>query len=84
MRTGRAHQVRYVLCMLERIGGLTTCAVPIEMQQNPNVPTLIAPVPAIWFDYVKLEHFDGNVFKVSGLLSYVRTFHLHQTGRYRD
>ncbi|KAL0567548.1 hypothetical protein V5O48_014444 [Marasmius crinis-equi] len=37
---------------------------------NPNVPTLLAFANSIWFDYIRLEHFDGNVFNVTGLLSY--------------
>ncbi|KAJ8081130.1 hypothetical protein PM082_017972 [Marasmius tenuissimus] len=37
---------------------------------DPEVPTLVAPVNSIWFDYVQLQHFDGNVFNVTFLSSY--------------
>ncbi|KAK1235671.1 hypothetical protein PQX77_001091 [Marasmius sp. AFHP31] len=37
---------------------------------DPEIPTLVAPVTSIWFDYVQLQHFDGNVFNVTFLSSY--------------
>ncbi|KAF9265218.1 hypothetical protein L218DRAFT_997727 [Marasmius fiardii PR-910] len=37
---------------------------------DPTVPTLLAPSSSIWLSYLKLEHFDGNMFNVTGLLSY--------------
>jgi len=38
---------------------------------SPTIPTLIAPVDSVLFNYVRLEHFDGNVFNVTFLRSYV-------------
>ncbi|KAK1235670.1 hypothetical protein PQX77_001090 [Marasmius sp. AFHP31] len=37
---------------------------------NPNIPTLIASVGSVWFDYVRLQHFDGNVFNATLLSAY--------------
>ncbi|KAJ8081127.1 hypothetical protein PM082_017969 [Marasmius tenuissimus] len=37
---------------------------------DPDIPTLIAPVDSVWFDYVRLQHFDGNVFNATLLSAY--------------
>ncbi|KAG7088848.1 hypothetical protein E1B28_012802 [Marasmius oreades] len=37
---------------------------------NSTIPTLLSPSSSIWFNYLKLEHVDGNVFSITGLFSY--------------
>ncbi|KAF9255424.1 beta-lactamase/transpeptidase-like protein [Marasmius fiardii PR-910] len=37
---------------------------------NSTIPTLVASIDSIWFNYLKLEHVDGNVFSVTRLFSY--------------
>ncbi|KAF9265205.1 beta-lactamase/transpeptidase-like protein [Marasmius fiardii PR-910] len=37
---------------------------------NSTIPTFVSPSDSIWFNYLKFEHSDGNVFNITGLFSY--------------
>lgn len=40
---------------------------------NPDIPTFLAGWDSIWSSHIRLTHFDGNVFNMSALTSFVRS-----------